>query len=167
MAGVMDEFMAEALAEAQAGFEEGGSPIGAVLVKQGEIIGRGRNVLMQRGDPTGHAEMEAYRDAARRAAETHAPREIDGLLRDGDMYTTMMPCEMCSGAIIRFSAKRVVVGETTTYIDSGTRLFMERQGIEVSVLQSAECIALVELYLRRHPERRAAMTVRSTPALRP
>ncbi len=162
----MDAFMAAALAEAQAGFEEGGSPIGAVLVKDGEILGRGRNVLMQRGDPTGHAEMEAYRDAARRAAATHAPEEIEGLLRGGVMYTTMMPCEMCAGAIVRFSASRVVVGETTTYVESGTRLLMERRGIEVSVLQSVESIPHIELYLPRQPERRAAMTQRATPASR-
>ena len=162
----MHAFMAEALAEAQAGFEEGGSPIGAVLVKDGEIIGRGRNVLIQKSDPTGHAEMEAYRDAARRAAATHAPHEIDDQLNGGTMYTTMMPCEMCAGAIIRFAARRVVVGETKTYIDSGTHLLMERQGIEVAVLQSPDCVALIEMYLRRYPERRTAMTLRKAPVLR-
>ncbi|MCZ6663757.1 MAG: deaminase, partial [Gammaproteobacteria bacterium] len=105
-------------------------------------------------------------DAASRAAATHAPGEIGDLLNGGTMYTTMMPCEMCAGAIIRFAAGRVVVGETKTYVDSGTQLLMERQGIEVTVLQSLECVALVEMYLRRYPERRAAMTLRKTPALR-
>lgn len=165
MGGVMDEFMVEALAEAQAGFEEGGWPIGSVLVKNGEILGRGRNLWFQNGDPTSHAEMEAFRDAARRAMDTRDRDELEEYLRGGTVYTTMMPCEMCTGAIIRLSAEKVVVGETTTYIDAGTRLIMERQGIEVSVLQSPECIALVELYFRRHPERRAAMDVPSKPAV--
>ncbi len=152
----MDDFMAAAFAEAKASFDEGGQPIGAVLVKDGVLLGRGRNTLAQTGDVTGHAEMEAYRDASRRAAETRAPDEIDAVLRGGTVYTTMMPCDMCSGAIIRFAAARVVVAETTSYGVAGTRELLENHGIEVVLCNEAECIDLVEAYYRLHPEQRAA-----------
>ncbi len=142
----MDPLMAEALAEARAGFEEGGAPIGSVVVKDEEILGRGRNTFFQTGDPTGHAEMEAFRDAARRAAAARPPGPIEALLRGATVYTTMMPCLMCTGAIIRFGAARVVVGEARTYADAGTRALMERQGIEVIVLDEPECVALIEAY---------------------
>lgn len=161
----MDEFMAAAIDEARAGLEEGGHPIGSVLVKDGAILGRGRNTWFQNADPTGHAEMEAYRDAARRAKGREPLDGISELIQGASVYTTMMPCEMCAGAIIRFGAKRVVVGETATYDDAGTQALMERQGIEVAVLHSAECIALVEEYLRRYPERRRAIEGRPAPPL--
>ena len=108
--------------------------------------------------------MEAFRDAARAAAADHAPEALDALWRDGTVYTTMMPCAMCAGAMIRFRIARVVVGETATYADSGTRTLMERQGIEVADLHLPECIALVRSYLRSHPERGAGLT--SSPARR-
>lgn len=161
----MDEFMLAAIDEARAGLDEGGHPIGSVLAKDGVLLGRGRNTWFQNADPTGHAEMEAYRDAARRAKDTKSLDEIDELVRGGTVYTTMMPCEMCAGAIIRFGARRVVVGETTTYADAGTQALMERQGIRVDVMHSGECIALVEEYLRRYPERREAIAGRPTPPL--
>ena len=98
--------------------------------------------------------MEAFRDAARQAAN-RPPQEIDKLLRGADIYTTMMPCPMCAGAIIRFGVTRVVVGEALTYALSGTKELMERQGIEVIVLDEPACVALIETYLAQHPEQRA------------
>lgn len=155
----MDPFMAQALAEARAGLDEGGQPIGSVVVKDGVVLGRGRNTLYQNGDPTGHAEMEAYRDAARRLAAATPPERVDAALRGATVYTTAMPCAMCAGAIIHFAA-------TTTYSDSGTRSLMERQGIVVEVLDDAEIIALVRHYLGRHPARREEMTGEPTPPLK-
>ena len=152
----MDEFMRAAFAEAKASFDEGGQPIGSVLVKDGQILGRGRNSLAQSGDVTSHAEMEAYRDASRRAAQTTPNDDIADLLSGGTVYTTMMPCDMCSGAIIRFAAARVVVAETTSYGVSGTRELLESHGIEVVLCNEADCIHLVEAYYRLHPEQRAA-----------
>ena len=151
-----DEFMVQAIAEARASYQEGGLPIGSLLVKDGRVLGRGRNTLYQNSDPTGHAEMEAYRDAARRAAETHTPNEIEALVTGGTVYTTMMPCEMCAGAIIRFQATRVVVAETRSYRPSATQRLMEMQGIEVVVLDDAASAALVETYYAEHPEKRTA-----------
>ncbi|MFP6731038.1 MAG: nucleoside deaminase [Alphaproteobacteria bacterium] len=158
----MDEFMAAAFAEAKASFDEGGQPIGAVLVMDGIILGRGRNTLAQSGDATSHAEMEAYRDASRRAAKTNEPDKIDGLLRGGTVYTTMMPCIMCSGAIIRFGAARVVVAETTSYGKADTLALMEGHGIEVELRHESECVDLVEAYYRLHPEMRAAWSADRT-----
>ncbi len=151
-----DEFMVQAIAEARASYQEGGLPIGSLLVKDGRVLGRGRNMLYQNSDPTGHAEMEAYRDAARRAAETHTPNEIEALVIGGTVYTTMMPCEMCAGAIIRFQATRVVFAETRSYRPSATQRLMEMQGIEVVVLDEADSVALVETYYAEHPDKREA-----------
>lgn len=153
---MMDEFMRAAYDEAKASFEEGGQPIGAVLVKDGQILGRGRNGLSQSGDVTCHAEMEAYRDASRRAADTMPTEQIDVQLRGAAVYTTMMPCIMCSGAIIRFAAARVVVAETSTYALPDTLALLQDHGIDVTLGHAPECVDLVEAYYQRHPEARAA-----------
>ena len=162
----MDKFMIEAMAEARAGMAEGNSPIGSVFVKDGEILGRGRNTLMRTSDPTAHAEIEAYRDAAQNIAKTCKPEEVQNALAGGIIYTTMMPCPMCAGAIIRFGAKAVVVAETQSYTDSGTKPFMERQGIEVSVLDAPESIAMMEEYYGQNPERRQAYNSSARPPLK-
>ncbi len=152
----MDEFMAAAVEEARLSAAEKGYPIGSVVVRDGTIVGRGRNRFLQTGDPTTHAEMEAIRDAARNAAG-----EVDTLLNGATVYTTMMPCEMCAGAIIRFGIARVVVGETQTYTDAGTRTLMARQDIEVAVLEDPACIQLVENYLQAYPEWAQLMRART------
>ena len=145
---MIDAFMAEALVEARTGLDEGGMPVGSVVVKDDAILGRGRNSLFQTGDPTGHAEMEAYRDAARNLAATAAPYQIDKLLRGSTVYTTLMPCPMCAGAIIWFGAARVVVGDAKTY-GPGTQALMESRGIAVRVLDAPVCVELMQSYLRR------------------
>ena len=162
----MDHWMAEAILEARVGFAEGGAPVGAVLVKSGGIIGRGRNRLYQSGDPTTHAEMEAYRDAAVRAEGKQKPEDVDLHLAECIVYTTAAPCEMCAGTIIRFAATQVVVGEATTYPISGTIEFMRYQGIQVVVLELAECIRLVEDYFQRYPERQRGWIAPRFSALR-
>lgn len=145
--------MAEAITEARAGLAEGGQPVGAVLVKSGAILGRGRNRLYQSGDPTTHAEMEAYRDAAVRAGGKQNPGDAHSHVAGCTVYTTATPCEMCAGTIIRFAAASVLIGETRTYPASGTIELMRRQGIQVDVLETADCIKLVEQYFQRYPER--------------
>lgn len=152
----MDEFMAAAIEQARVGMTENGYPIGSVVVRDGKIAGRGRNRFLQTGDPTTHAEMEAIRDAAKKAGG-----EVDALLKGATVYTTMMPCEMCAGAIIRFGISRVVVGETRTYTDAGTETLMQRQDIEIEVLQAPECIEVVEAYLETHPEWTEVMRART------
>lgn len=152
----MDEYMTAALDEARSSMDEDGYPIGSVVVREGVIVGRGRNRFLQTGDPTTHAEMEAIRDAARNAAG-----DVDALLKGATVYTTMMPCEMCAGAIIRFGIARVVVGETRTYNDAGTRTLMARQDIRVEVLEDPACMSVVEEYVRTFPEWTRVMRART------
>jgi cytosine deaminase len=152
----MDEFMTAALEEARLSMAEEGYPIGSVVVRNGEIVGRGHNRFLQTGDPTTHAEMEAIRDAANRARG-----DVDALLKGASIYTTMMPCEMCAGAIIRFGITRVVVGETQTYTDAGTETLMARQEIDVEVIQEPGCISVVEEYVKACPEWAQVMRART------
>lgn len=152
----MDEHMTAALEEARASMAEGGYPIGSVLVRDGEIIGRGRNRFLQTGDPTSHAEMEAIRNAAKNAGG-----DVDALLKGATVYTTMMPCEMCAGAIIRFGIARVIVAETQTYSDAGTETLMTRQDVRVEVLEDPECMAVVEEYVKAFPEWTETMRART------
>lgn len=152
----MDEYMTAALNEARSSMAEDGYPIGSVVVRDGNIIGRGRNRFLQTGDPTTHAEMEAIRDAAKNAAG-----DVDAVLKGATVYTTMMPCEMCAGAIIRFGIARVVVGETQTYTDAGTEALMSRQDIRVEVLEEPSCVAVVEEYVEAFPEWTRVMRTRN------
>ncbi|HSS65928.1 MAG TPA: nucleoside deaminase, partial [Gammaproteobacteria bacterium] len=140
----MPDPMAAAIAEARASVEENGLPIGSSVARKDRILGLGRNRFCQTGDPTSHAEMEAIRDVARRATG-----DVDVLLNGASIYTTMMPCEMCAGAIIRFGIGRVVVAETRTYTDPGTRQLLERQGITVEVSDEKVSIDLVEDFCAR------------------
>ncbi len=152
----MDEFMTEALDQARLSMSEDGYPIGSVVVRDGVVVGRGRNRFLQSGDPTTHAEMEAIRDAAKRAVG-----QVEALLKGATVYTTMMPCEMCAGAIIRFGIARVVVGETQTYNDAGTQTLMARQDIQVEVFEDPACVALVEQYVKDFPEWTETMRART------
>lgn len=152
----MSNPMTAAIEEARAGADENGLPIGSVVAREGGVLGRGRNRFRQTGDPTSHAEMEAIRDAARRA-----PEDVDALFQGATLYTTMMPCEMCAGAIIRFGISRVVVAETRTYTEAGTRQLLERQGITVEVTDEKASVRLVEDYCARHPEWEAMMRARN------
>jgi len=155
--GISDaDALAMARGEAKAGLAEGGEPVGSVVVKDGAVLGRGRNRLRQAGDPTTHAEMEAYRDAARQLGKRLEPDRIEPALEGATVFTTAMPCEMCTGAILRFKAARVVVAEAETYTPAGTKALMERQGIAVEVLDDAATIAMIQDYLAAHPDRREA-----------
>jgi cytosine deaminase len=137
----MDEFMAAAIEEAKTGLAEGGIPIGAVIVHKGKIIGRGHNRRVQQGSVIRHGEMDALE---------HAGRQPAAVYRESVLYTTLSPCPMCSGAILLYGIPRVVIGENQTYL--GEEELLRSRGVAVEVLQSGECIALMEEFIRSSPE---------------
>ena len=134
-----DMYLNAAIAEAIAGRDAGGIPIGSVLVLDGEIVGRGHNQRVQQSDPIAHGEMDALRKAGRQRT-----------YRDTVLYTTLSPCMMCSGTIVQFGIPRVVVGENTTF--GGNESFLRERGIEVVVADDPDCIALMEKFIREKPE---------------
>ncbi len=135
----MDEYIKAALDEARKGLEEGGIPIGSVLVRGGKIIGRGHNRRVQNGDPTAHAEIECLRNAGR-----------VGDFSGCTLYSTLMPCYLCAGAAVQFCVPRVVAGESATF--AGARTFLERHGVEVVDLDLPECKALMTAFIEAHPQ---------------
>ncbi|APE29939.1 tRNA-specific adenosine deaminase [Halomonas aestuarii] len=137
----MERFMQAALEEARHGLDEGGIPIGAVLVHRGVIIGRGRNRRVQLGSAVLHGEMDALENAGRHPAEVY---------RESTLYTTLSPCPMCSGAILLYGIPRVVVGENCTFL--GEEALLRERGVDVQVLQDPECIALMEAFIAASPE---------------
>ncbi len=137
----MDDFMRAAFTEAEAGLREGGIPIGAVLVHDGRVIGRGHNRRVQRGSVVLHGEMDALENARRQPASVY---------RESTIYTTLSPCAMCSGAILLYGIPRVIVGENTTF--TGEEDLLRSRGVSVEVLQDAECIRLMRAFIERYPE---------------
>lgn len=137
----MDQYMDAALAEAHAGLADGGIPIGAVIVHDGRIIGRGHNRRVQRGSAILHGEMDALENAGRQPASVY---------RESVLYTTLSPCPMCSGAILLYGIPRVVVGENKTFL--GEEELLRSRGVEVEVLQDDRCIALMEGFIAERPE---------------
>ncbi len=132
-------FLEAAIAEAEAGLAEGGIPIGSVLVRDGQIAGRGHNRRVQQGDQTAHAEIDCLRAAGRQRT-----------LRDTVLYSTLMPCYLCAGAVVQFGIPRVVAGESRTF--PGARAFLEAHGVEVIDLSDPRCIALMEQFIAARPE---------------
>ena len=137
----MDPFLMAALDDALMGRQEGGIPIGSVLVYRGEIIGRGHNRRVQRGSPILHAEMDALENAGRRAAKVY---------RESVLYTTLSPCAMCSGAIVLYGIPRVIAGENRSFV--GEEAWLRSRGVSVEVVQDADCVALMREFLQTHPE---------------
>ena len=132
--------MAAAIAEAQAGLAEGGIPIGAVLVHQGRIIGRGHNQRVQRGSTVLHAEMDALENAGRLPAAVY---------QQCVLYTTLSPCAMCTGATLLYGIPRVVIGEHSTFL--GEEGLLRERGVEVEVLHDERCRAMMERFIREQP----------------
>lgn len=131
-----------ALEEARKGAAEGGVPIGACLVgADGKILGRGHNLRMQNGSPTIHAEIGALENAGRLPATAY---------QGATMYTTLSPCDMCTGACILYKVKRVVLGENKTFV--GGEDYLKQRGIEVVNVNSAECEDLMKKFINEHPE---------------
>jgi len=135
----MDPFMQAAIDEAKQGLAEGGIPIGSVLVRDGEIVGRGHNRRVQDGDPITHAEIDCLRHAGRL-----------GSYRDTVLYSTLMPCYLCSGAVVQFAVPKVIVGESQTF--AGGPQFMRSHGVEVVDLALEECIAMMRQFIAARPE---------------
>lgn len=137
----MDEFMQAAIAEAKLGLEEGGIPIGAVLVHNGKIIGRGHNRRIQQNSPVLHGEMDAFENAGRLPAEVY---------RASVLYTTLSPCMMCTGSILFFGIPRVVIGENINFM--GEEELLRSRGVKVEVANSEECINLMRNFIAARPE---------------
>jgi cytosine/creatinine deaminase len=137
----MDEFLRAAIDEAERGRREGGIPIGAVLVHRGRILGRGHNRRVQQGSAVLHAEMDAFERAGRQPASIY---------RDAVMYTTLSPCAMCSGAILLYGIRRVIVGENVTFM--GEEDLLRARGVRVEVVQDERCLAMMKDFIAAHPE---------------
>ena len=136
-----DAFMLAAIEEARRGRDEGGIPIGSVIVHGGKIIGRGHNRRVQKGSSTLHGEMDALENAGRHPAKVY---------RESIIYTTLSPCSMCSGAILLYGIPRVIVGENRTFM--GEEELLRSRGVSVEVVDNAECIELMTEFIRDHPE---------------
>ena len=134
----MDVFLQEALKEARQGLLEGGIPIGSVLVRDGKIISRGHNRRVQEGNPMKHAEIDCLINAGR--VENY---------RDTILYSTLMPCYLCAGAVVQFNIPKVIVGEARTF--SGAEEFMREHGVDVVNLDVDECVKMMEKFIREHP----------------
>ncbi|TEA74237.1 nucleoside deaminase [Allopusillimonas ginsengisoli] len=137
----MDAFMQAALDEAQAGLNEGGIPIGSVIVHNGRIIGRGHNRRVQQGSAILHGEMDAFENAGRQPAQVY---------RESVLYTTLSPCSMCTGAILLYGIPRVIVGENQTFM--GGEDLLRANGVQVEVLQDETCIAMMRDFIASKPE---------------
>ena len=137
----MDAFMQAAIEEARKGLAEGGIPIGSVLVHKGLILGRGHNRRVQKGSAILHGEMDALE---------HAGRQPASVYRESVLYTTLSPCPMCSGAILLYGIPRVIIGENKTFM--GEEELLRSRGVQVELLQSAECIELMRCFIYQKPE---------------
>ena len=141
----MDPFLRAAVDEANLGLSEGGLPIGSVLVRNGQIIGRGHNRRVQHGDPMAHAEIDCLTNAGRQ------PTYGDTVL-----YSTLMPCYLCTGAAVQFGVPKVVVGESVNFPGGEAKwgkspAFMRANGIEVIDLHDGECIEMMAKFIRENP----------------
>ena len=134
------EFLAHAIEQARIGRDEGGVPIGAALVADGQVLGVGRNRRVQDGSAIRHGETDALERAGRQPASVY---------RRSTMYTTLSPCDMCTGAILLYGIPRVVMGENRTYV--GGEELLRSRGVEVVNLDSEECIELMRVFIHEHP----------------
>ena len=136
-----DQYMQAAIEQAQAGLAEGGIPIGSVIVHQGVILGKGRNRRIQQGSAILHGEMDAFENAGRQPAHVY---------RESVLYTTLSPCDMCSGAILLYGIPKVVIGENKTFM--GNEELLKSRGVDVEVLQDQVCIDLMQDFIAKRPE---------------
>lgn len=134
-------FYKSALEEAQLGLKEGGIPIGAVLVYNNEVIGRGHNKRVQEGSVIKHGETDCLENAGRRKAIIY---------QHSTLYTTLSPCDMCTGTILLYKIPRVVIGENKNFL--GNEALLKSRGIDVVVLQDKATITMMENFIRDHPE---------------
>lgn len=137
----MDEFLSAAIEEAKKGLAEGGIPIGSVLVVDGKIVGRGHNQRVQKGSSVLHAEMDCLENAGRIKAADY---------RKAILYSTLSPCDMCSGAALLYGIPKIVVGENSTF--KGPEDYVRSRGVEVVVVDNPECRQLMETFIKNSPE---------------
>jgi creatinine deaminase len=135
------EFLAVAIEQARIGRDEGGVPIGAALVVDGQVLAAGHNRRVQQGSAIRHGETDALEEAGRLPAAVY---------RGATMYTTLSPCDMCTGAILLYGIPRVVIGENRTFM--GGEDLLRSRGVEVVNLDSAECKALMDEFIAAHPD---------------
>jgi cytosine deaminase len=133
-------FLSEAIEEAKQGLAEGGIPIGSVLVLDGEVVGRGHNRRVQKGSAILHAEMDCLENAGRLKTQDYTRSTI---------FTTLSPCDMCSGAILLYGISKVVVGENKTF--TGPEDYLRSRGVEVTILDSDECTNLMTKFIKDNP----------------
>lgn len=136
----MDPFLQAAIDEARQGLNEGGIPIGSVIVHGGRILGRGHNRRVQKGSTVLHGEMDAFENAGRQSARVY---------RECVLYTTLSPCPMCSGAILLYGIPKIIVGENKTFM--GEEDLLRSRGVKVEVLQDETCIALMREFIAARP----------------
>jgi cytosine deaminase len=137
----MDEFMRAAFNEAMKGLSEGGIPIGSVLVADGRIIGRGHNRRVQEGSAIKHAEMDCLENAGRQKAAVY---------RKATLYSTLSPCDMCSGAVLLYGIPKVVIGENVNF--KGPEVYVRSRGVSVEVLNDRECVEMMRDFIKKCPE---------------
>ncbi|MFK7949392.1 MAG: nucleoside deaminase [Saprospiraceae bacterium] len=137
----MDKYFKEAINQAKKGLSEGGIPIGSVIVYNDKILGKGYNRRVQKGSVILHGEMDAFENAGRQPAEIY---------KQSTIYTTLSPCPMCTGAILLYGIPRVVIGEHKTF--TGSEDLLRSKGVEVIVLNDAECIQLMENFIENKPK---------------
>lgn len=137
----MDLFMHSAIAEAKHGLAEGGIPIGAVLMIDGRIVGRGHNRRVQKGSAILHAEMDCLENAGRLTANAY---------KRAVLYSTLSPCDMCSGTVLLYKIPKIIIGENHTF--QGPEAYLRSRGVELVILQNAECIQLMRDFITAWPE---------------
>ena len=135
---MIDEFMQAAIDAARKSRDEGGIPIGSAIVRAGKLVAVGHNKRVQDSDPVTHAEIDCLRNAGRL-----------GSFRDTVLYSTLMPCYLCAGAVVQFGIKKVIVGESRTF--AGASDFMRDHGVEVIDLDLPECVQMMEEFIARNP----------------
>jgi cytosine deaminase len=136
----MDEYLGAAIDEARQGLQAGGIPIGSVLVIDGEIVGRGHNQRVQKGSAILHAEMDCLESAGRYAATDY---------RRAVLYTTLSPCDMCSGAILLYGIPRVVIGDNRTF--QGPEAYLRARGVELEILDDPGCVQMLREFIVANP----------------
>ena len=136
-----DEFLRAAIGEAEAGLREGGIPIGSVIAHRGRIIGRGHNRRVQKGSAILHGEMDALENAGRQPASVY---------RESILYTTLSPCPMCSGAILLYGIRHIVIGENQTFL--GEEELLRSRGVRLEVVQDPACVALMRDFIAAQPQ---------------
>jgi len=137
----MDKFLKAAIDEAKVGMSNGGIPIGSVLVIDDKIVGRGHNQRIQKGSSVLHAEMDCFENSGRLKAADY---------RRATLYSTLSPCDMCSGAILLYGVPKVIIGENKTFC--GPEKYLQSRGVELVILNDPECCQIMESFIQKNPK---------------